>query len=117
MITVAQRYLAIKRIVGNPERLGEFNEEQRKKLKKMGESAELEVRVAITRIYRHLYYPQADAGQEQGNLAYEQLPAQERGREEPDRGRAAHAQAPEKSAHRRRQPAGRGVCQGALLEP
>jgi hypothetical protein len=79
MVENAQRYLAIARITGDAERMGEFNEEQRKKLKKMGEAAELEVRVAITRAYRHLYFPRADAPQHDSNLSHEMLPAQDQG--------------------------------------
>ena len=79
MVETAQRYLAIARITGDAERMSEFNEEQRKKLKKMGEAAELEVRVVITRAYRHLYFPRADAPQRDSNLAHEMLPAQDQG--------------------------------------
>ena len=79
MVQVAQRYLAIGRITGDAERMGEFHEEQRKKLKKMGEAAELEVRVAITKAYKYLYYPSADAPQKHSNLARETLPAQDQG--------------------------------------
>ena len=79
MVQVAQRYLAIGRITGDAERLSEFHEEQRKKLKKMGEAAELEVRVAITKAYKHLYYPSADAPQKHSNLARETLPPQDQG--------------------------------------
>lgn len=79
MVETAQRYLAIARITGDAERMGEFTEEQRKKLKKMGEAAELEVRVAITCAYRHLYFPRADAPQRHSNLDHEMLPAQDQG--------------------------------------
>ena len=79
LVEIAQRYLAIARITGDAERMGEFNEEQRKKLKKMGEASELEVRVAITRAYRHLYFPRADAPQRDSNLTHEILPAQDQG--------------------------------------
>ncbi len=79
MVEAAQRYLAIARITGDAERMGEFTEEQRKKLVKMGEAAELDVRVAITRAYRHLYFPRADAPQRDSNLAHEMLPAQDQG--------------------------------------
>jgi len=79
MVEAAQRYLAIARITGDAERMGEFTEEQRRKLVKMGEAAELEVRVAITRAYRHLYFPRADAPQRDSNLAHEMLPAQDQG--------------------------------------
>jgi len=79
MVQVAQRYLAIGRITGDAERLSEFHEEQRKKLKKMGEAAELEVRVAITKAYKYLYYPSADAPQKHSNLTRETLPPQDQG--------------------------------------
>jgi hypothetical protein len=79
MVEAAQRYLAIARITGDAERMGEFTDGQRKSLKKMGEAAELEVRVAITRAYRHLFFPRADAPQKHSNLAHEMLPAQDQG--------------------------------------
>jgi hypothetical protein len=87
LVQAAQRYLAIARITGDAERLKEFAPEQRKKLKKMGEAAELDVRVAITRAYRHLYFPRADAPKRDANLAHEMLPAQDQG--EVDRDQSA----------------------------
>ncbi|MCK6447147.1 MAG: ATP-binding protein [Planctomycetes bacterium] len=79
MVDVTQRHLAVRRIVGDTDRLGEFSDEQKKKLKAMDEAAELEVRVAITRAYRHLYYPSADAPKNAGGLARETLPAEHQG--------------------------------------
>jgi len=79
MVQVAQRYLAIGRITGDAQRMAEFHQEQRKKLKKMGEAAELDVRVAITKAYKYLYYPSADAPQKHSNLARETLPPQDQG--------------------------------------
>ena len=79
MVQVAQRYLAIGRITGDAERMAEFHEEQRKKLKKIGEAAELDVRVAITKAYKYLYYPSGDAPQRHSNLARETLPPQDQG--------------------------------------
>ena len=84
MVQTAQRYLAIARITGDAERMSEFTAEQRKKLKKMGEAAELEVRVSITCTYRHLYFPRADAPQRDSNLAHEILPAQDQGQVKQD---------------------------------
>jgi hypothetical protein len=84
MVQAAQRYLAIARITGDAERLQEFNPQQRKTLKKMGEAAELDVRVAITRAYRHLYFPRSDALKRDANLAHEMLPAQDQGEVERD---------------------------------
>lgn len=84
MVTVVRRYLAIGRIIGDPDRMNEFNEEQRKALKKMQEAAELDVRVAITKAYRYLYYPTSDATKEDGYLRRETLPADEQGDVEKD---------------------------------
>jgi len=78
MVDMAQRYLAISRILRDPDRLNEFSDEQRKRLKTMGEAAELDVRVAITRAYRHLYYPSGDA-RRTASLAHEMLPPQDQG--------------------------------------
>jgi hypothetical protein len=61
LVEVAQKHLAIERIVDDPGRMQEFNEEQRKKLKQMRDASELDVRVAITRAYRYLYYPSGRA--------------------------------------------------------
>jgi len=84
MVLAAQRYLAIHRLVSDPERLKDFPEATRSKLKKMSQAAELEVRVAITKAYRYLYYPSADAPQKHHNLARETLPAQDQGEMEKD---------------------------------
>jgi len=79
MVEVAQRYLAIRRIVGDADRMAEFTKEQREKLKNMQDAAELDVRVAITKAYRCLYYPSADAPKRAGGLARETLPPQDQG--------------------------------------
>ncbi len=84
MIGVARRYLALGRIVSDSSRMVEFNKEQRDELKKMHEAAELDVRVAITKAYRHLYYPALTAPKASGYLQREMLPAQEQGDVEKD---------------------------------
>lgn len=76
MVEVAQKHLAINRILSDRDRMNEFDDEQQKKLKKMQESSELEVRIAITKAYRYLYYPSTDV---QGNLAIETLNPDEQG--------------------------------------
>lgn len=86
MVDAARRYLAIQRLLDDPDRLKEFYEDQREKLKRQGESAELEVRVAITRAYRWLYYPSAAAPQAHAWLAREQLQPQEQGDTKQDQG-------------------------------
>ncbi len=84
MIEVAQRYLAVHRIISDDERMTEFNKEQAGKLKKMAQAAALDVRIAITKAYRHLYYPAADAPKRDGNLAYQLLEPAEEGEVETD---------------------------------
>lgn len=79
LVEKARRYLAIGRIAGDPDRMQPFTEEQKKKLRQMQDSAELELRVAITRTYRYLYYPSADAPRAAAGLAREALPAQDQG--------------------------------------
>jgi hypothetical protein len=79
MVSVARRYLAIGRIVDDPERMAEFNQEQRERLRKERDAAELDVRVAITKAYRYLYYPSSDANQRDAYLLRETLPAQDQG--------------------------------------
>lgn len=86
MVDVVQRHLAIKRIFGDSDRIAEFSDEQKKKLSDMLDASELEVRVAITRAYKHLYYPSADAPKSAGGLARQELPAQDQGEVEKDQG-------------------------------
>lgn len=84
MVDVAQQYLAIRRITGDPERMQEFNKAQADKLKQMAEAAELDLRVAVTKCYRHLYYPSADAPRKTGSLAHQALQAEEQGKVQQD---------------------------------
>lgn len=84
MVDVVQRYLAVGRIVTDADRMREFSEEQRKKLKNMQDAAELDVRIAITKAYRYLYYPSTDSPRGAGGLARELLPAQDQGDIEKD---------------------------------
>jgi predicted AAA+ superfamily ATPase len=84
MIEVAQRYLAVHRIVSDQDRMREFNKEQVGKLKKMAEAAELDLRVAITKAYRHLYYPSADAPKRNGSLAHHLLQPADQGEVDTD---------------------------------
>jgi hypothetical protein len=84
MVDVAQQYLAIRRITTDPERIQEFNKAQADKLKQMAEAAELDLRVAITKCYRHMYYPSADASRKNSNLAHQALQAEEQGKVQQD---------------------------------
>ena len=84
MVNVTRRYLAIGRIVDDQERMVEFNKEQRDRLRKERDAAELDVRVAITKAYRYLYYPSSDASKSDAYLLRETLPAQDQGDVEKD---------------------------------
>lgn len=79
MISVARRYLAIGCITGDGDRMAAFNKEQKEKLKGACDAAELDVRVVITKTYRYIYYPSADAAKADAFLRRESLPAQEQG--------------------------------------
>ncbi len=79
MIKVTRRYMAISRITGSSDRMREFHKEHQKKLKEMGQAAELDVRVAITKSYRYLFYPTGDAPKSQAFLRRETAPPQDQG--------------------------------------
>lgn len=79
MVNVARRYLAIGRIVGDADRMQTFAKEQKEKLKAARDTAELDVRVSITKAYRYLYYPTTDAPKSDSYLRRESLPVQEQG--------------------------------------
>ena len=114
MIEVAQRYLAVQRIVGDQDRMREFNKEQVAKLNKMAHAAELDLRVAITKAYRHLYYPSADAPKKSGNLAHHLLQPADQGEVDTDQTTVLLRvlKSLDKLPHRRRQPAEPAVSQG-----
>ena len=80
MVTLARRHLAIERIVKDRGRMAQFSRDQQKDLRAMGAAAELDVRVAITRTYRHLFYPSADVPKRSDGLAYHGMPVQEQGK-------------------------------------
>lgn len=79
MIEVARRHYAISRITSDPDWMKRLGQEQGKKLRKMLEEAELQYRVAITRAYRFLFYPSADAPEKHGRLACEVFPPEGQG--------------------------------------
>jgi len=61
MLRNARRYRALERITGSADRMGEFDASVQKKLKEAGGKADLGLRIAITKGYRHLFYPDAAA--------------------------------------------------------
>lgn len=77
MVDVVQRHLALDKILDNPSLKEDLSEEQHKRLRDMRDSSEIDVRIAITRAYRYIYYP-SDKGK-QGLERFE-LPAQDQGK-------------------------------------
>jgi hypothetical protein len=84
MVSVARRHLAIGRIVGDADRMKEFTKEQSEQLRKMLEASELDVRIAITKTYKHLFYPSSDGQKGHAYLQRETLPAQDQGEVDKD---------------------------------
>jgi predicted AAA+ superfamily ATPase len=74
-----RKYLAVNRILGDATRMAEFTKDQKEKLKAARDGAELDVRVAITRAYRFLYYPTEDAPKKCRGLRRHTLAAQDQG--------------------------------------
>ena len=77
----ARRYLAVGRIIGDPQRYSQFTRDHRKRLKGMADQAELTLRIAITRLYRHLLYPDntPSSSAKHHHLNHLVLPAQDQG--------------------------------------
>lgn len=69
--------IAVERIVDDGARMAGFAESVRKKLQGLAQSAKLETRVAVTRCYKHLYYPAADRANK--NLRHVEIPPASQG--------------------------------------
>lgn len=78
------RLKAIERLVGDANRMNEFSEDQRKRLQELSDTAQMDVRIAITRAYRHLFYPSATGPKTLEGMEYQALPAQAQGQVEKD---------------------------------
>ncbi|MGH2538587.1 MAG: ATP-binding protein [Candidatus Promineifilaceae bacterium] len=79
MVAETRRYLALERITGSSERMREFSDDHQKKLREMKQTAELNVRIAVTKAYRYLFYPTSDAPKNQAFLRRETVPPQSQG--------------------------------------
>jgi hypothetical protein len=79
MIDAAKYWKAINRLADDPERSRQLTAEQRKRLRERKDASLVELRLAIHRAYRFLYYPSADAPKAAAGLAREMLPAQDQG--------------------------------------
>ena len=76
-IDVTREYKAIQNILKSQTRLEDLSETQRKQLKERGGKKELDVRIALTGAYRHLFYPDFDQVKAPEGLKHYVLPAQD----------------------------------------
>ena len=78
-IELAREYRAINNILSSQSRLEDLSESQQKELEKRKGIKDLEVRVALTNTYRHLFYPAQDLVKAPQGLLHYVLPAQDTG--------------------------------------
>jgi hypothetical protein len=69
--------LALEALVTEPARLATFADEVKAKVRAMYDDSGLNARIAVTRCYKHVYYPVKDAGS--NHLAHRELPAAQKG--------------------------------------
>jgi hypothetical protein len=75
-IDITKEHLAIQNIVKSPNRQEDLSENQRKQLRERGGIKDLDVRVALTNTYRHLFYPTNDPVKAPKGLLHFTLPAE-----------------------------------------
>ena len=76
-IDLAREYKAIQNILQSQTRLEDLSESQQKQIKERKGAKDLEVRVALTNAYRHLFYPDQDLVKAPKGLKHYTLPAQD----------------------------------------
>lgn len=76
-IDVAREYRAIQNILKSQNRLDDLSESQQKELKSREGRLSLDVRIALTNAYRHLFYPSNDPVKAPKGLMHYPLPAQD----------------------------------------
>jgi hypothetical protein len=69
--------LALEALVTEPGRLATFADEVKAKVQSMYDNSGLNARIAVTRCYKHVYYPVKDASN--SHLAHRELPAAQKG--------------------------------------
>ena len=81
MVQRARRWLALDRLLKDEQKLEAYRlgREQRQRLENWRNEADLELRVAITRAYCHLFYPAGEVDSPYRPLAYEGLPVEDQG--------------------------------------
>jgi hypothetical protein len=87
MIDAARYWKAVSRLADDPERTRQLSPEQRRRLRERKDASLMELRLAIHRAYRFLYYPSADVPKSAAGLAREVLPAQDQGDVDRDQSR------------------------------
>lgn len=73
----ARAQIAADKLVTDAARMSQFGSEVRKKIEQYQKNAVLEGRVAVTRCYKHVYYPSSDRAS--NYLHHRDLPAQQQG--------------------------------------
>jgi hypothetical protein len=76
-IDLAREYKAIQNILRSPSRLEDLSESQQKQLKERSGVKDLDVRIALTNAYRHLFYPDQDPVKAPYSLKHFVLPPQD----------------------------------------
>ncbi|MFP4693908.1 MAG: ATP-binding protein [Halothece sp.] len=74
-INLTREHIAVKNILNSPNRLDDISESQQKQLKQKNGELDLDVRVALTNTYRHLFYPTKDEVKAPQGLMHYTLPA------------------------------------------
>lgn len=77
VLDIIREYKAIHNVLHSPTRLEDLSESQQKDLKSRYGAKDLEVRVALTNAYRHLFYPDNDPVKAPDGLKHYILPAQD----------------------------------------
>lgn len=74
-IELAREFKAISNILKSPTRMEDLSGSQQKQLKERQGTKDLEVRIALTNAYRHLFYPDRDPVKAPDGLRHHTLPA------------------------------------------
>lgn len=72
-----RRHLATEKILGSDDRIAQLGEDVIKRIREIEKTARLDVRVAISRCYSHLYYPTKD--EKNADLRHFELPVKDKG--------------------------------------
>jgi hypothetical protein len=73
----ARSLIASNNLAADTHRLGQFSEEVRRKVEAYDKEARLQARIAVTRCFKHIYYPADEKAT--GYLRHRELPAQAQG--------------------------------------